>query len=141
MATENTRVPVPAGVDARYKPVVFFDGGCPMCRREIDHYRRIDQDGSLLWVDITREPLRVRSYGLTVEQAMQRFHVLDGLGRWQTGVEAFLELWSHLRYYRWLASLLRALRLARTLEVIYRRWAGWRLRQRCKDMQCGLFRE
>jgi len=141
MATENKRVPVPAGVDVRYKPVVFFDGGCPMCWREIDHYRRTDQNGSLLWVDITREPLRVRSYGLTVEQAMQRFHVLDGLGRWKTGVEAFLELWSHLRYYRWLASLLRALRLARPLEVIYRRWAGWRLRQRCKDMQCGLFRE
>jgi hypothetical protein len=91
-------------------------------------------------VDIARE-LRVRSYGLTVEQAMQRFHVLDGLGRRQTGVEAFLGLWSHLRYYRWLALLLRALRLARPLEVIYRRWARWRLRQRCKDMRCDLFRE
>jgi hypothetical protein len=44
MATENTRVPLAAGVDVRYKSVVFFDGGCPMCRREIDHYRRNDQD-------------------------------------------------------------------------------------------------
>jgi predicted DCC family thiol-disulfide oxidoreductase YuxK len=141
MATANTRVPNPAGMDAWFKPVVFYDGVCPMCRREIAHYRRMDRTQSLLWVDITREPERVQSYGLTVERAMQRFHVLDGLGRWQTGVAAFLELWSHLPYYRWLASMVRALGLAGPLEALYRRWAGWRLRRRCGEQRCGLSRD
>jgi predicted DCC family thiol-disulfide oxidoreductase YuxK len=137
----NTRVSAPAGMDAWFKPVVFYDGLCPMCRREIAHYRRMDRAQSLLWVDITREPERVQSYGLTVERAMQRFHVLDALGRWQTGVAAFLELWSHLPYYRWLASVVRALRLTGPLEILYQRWAGWRLRRRCGEDRCGLSRD
>lgn len=29
------------------KTTVFYDGGCPLCRREIDHYRRIDPTGRI----------------------------------------------------------------------------------------------
>ena len=120
------------------KPLVFYDGACPLCRREIEHYRRIDRTGSLGWVDISREPVRLRRYGLTVEQAMRRFHVLDRYGRWQTGVAAFVELWSHLPYYRRLASLVRMLRLERPLESVYRCWADWRLQRQCRDERCGI---
>ena len=126
------------GVNGSAKPVVFYDGGCPMCRREIEHYRRIERTRRLLWLDISREPEGVRSYGLTVEQAMQRFHVLDARGRWQTGSKAFVELWSHLPYYRWLAGLVRVFRLEGPLETVYRRWAAWRLQRRCQDDRCGL---
>lgn len=123
------------------RPVVFYDGACPLCRREIQHYRRISSSRDFDWVDIYREPMRVRSYGLTVQQVMARFHVLDMRGCRQTGVRAFVELWSHLPYYRWLASLVRTLRLEGLLEVAYRRWAGWRLQRRCHDRQCGVAHE
>jgi hypothetical protein len=72
---------------------------------------------------------------------MRRFHVLDGKGHWQTGVNGFVELWSFLPGYCWLASLIRALRLHRPLEFIYRHWAAWRLRRRCRNDQCGLYHE
>ena len=131
----------PAAIDGCARPVVFYDGGCPVCRREIEHYRRIDRTRRLGWVDITREPVRLGGYGLTVEQAMRRFHVLDGYGRWQTGAAAFVEVWSHLPYYRRLASLVRVLRLDRPLEFVYRRWADWRLQRRCSNDRCGVSHE
>mgnify|MGYP000446977673 CR=1 FL=1 len=33
------------------RPLVFYDGSCPLCRREIAHYRRQDRAGALGWVD------------------------------------------------------------------------------------------
>lgn len=36
-------------------PVVFFDGGCPLCVREISHYKRLDRDGAVSWVDLEGE--------------------------------------------------------------------------------------
>jgi predicted DCC family thiol-disulfide oxidoreductase YuxK len=64
------------------KPIVFYDGGCSLCRSEIAHYRRIDREHRLAWVDISRKPELVRSHGLTVERVMQRLHVLDIGGTW-----------------------------------------------------------
>lgn len=120
------------------KPLVFYDGGCPLCRREIAHYQRIDRDRRLEWIDISREPQRVRSHGLSVATAMQRLHVLDARGAWQTGVAGFMELWAHLPYYRYLAYLLRVLRLQGVLEPAYRYWARRRLQRRCADQGCRI---
>jgi predicted DCC family thiol-disulfide oxidoreductase YuxK len=127
-----------AGGDTVPRPLVFYDGGCPLCRREIAHYQRIDADDRLDWIDISREPERVRSYGLSVGRAMQRLHVLDAGGSWQTGVAGFVELWRHLPRYRYLASLVRVLRLTAPLDWLYGHWAAWRLKRRCSDQQCGL---
>ena len=71
-----------AGREPVARPLVFYDGGCPLCRREIAHYQRIDADDRLDWIDISREPERVRNYGLSVARALQRLHVLDAGGAW-----------------------------------------------------------
>ena len=120
------------------RTVVFYDGGCPLCRREIAHYRRLGWSPGLEWLDITRDRERLSDYGLTQRQAMASFHVLDGDGRWHRGAAAFVALWSQLPYYRRLAALVRMLRLTGPLEAVYRRWAVWRLRGRCRDGVCGL---
>ena len=41
---------------AMNRPVVFYDGGCPLCRREIAHYQRIDRERRIQWTDIQQEP-------------------------------------------------------------------------------------
>ena len=120
------------------KPIVFYDGGCSLCRSEIAHYRRIDREHRLAWVDISREPELVRSHGLTVESVMQRLHVLDIGGTWQTGVAGFIELWTHLPCYRRLAYLLMVLKLEKPLDVVYGYWANWRMHRVCRDDHCGL---
>jgi predicted DCC family thiol-disulfide oxidoreductase YuxK len=122
----------------RARPIVLFDGGCPLCNKEIAHYQRIECRRVVCWIDISREPERVRELGLSLDRVMQRFHVRDVEGEWLTGVRAFTELWSHLPYYRWLARMVRFLRLESLLEFGYGHWARWRMHRRCRDDRCGV---
>jgi predicted DCC family thiol-disulfide oxidoreductase YuxK len=116
---------------------VFYDGACPLCRREIAHYRRLRGAERLAWVDIASVNAPLATYGLSRERAMARFHVRDAAGRWQTGAFGFAELWSHLPAYRWLAHTLRSLHLLPLLDWVYVRFARWRLRRTCDDRTCG----
>ena len=118
------------------RPVVFYDGSCPLCRREIDHYRRVDRAGRLHWLDIAGEPDRLALSGLSLSDAMAELHVLDAAGQWQRGVDAFLVIWHHLPRYRWLATLVSVTGLHRPLRVAYRRFAAWRYQRRCADGGC-----
>lgn len=110
--------------------ITFYDGGCPLCRREIQHYRRLDRTGDVQWLDISAPGVQLEPFGITRTTAMSRFHVLDSTGRMQTGAAAFIALWSALPYYRWLAGLLRSLRLVPLLERLYVPFARWRLARR-----------
>jgi predicted DCC family thiol-disulfide oxidoreductase YuxK len=118
------------------RPMVFYDGGCPLCRREIAHYRRIDSAARLLWVDAPGEPGILARHGLSLEQAMAELHVLDSNGNWQRGIDAFLVIWQHLPGYRWLAKLVTVLRLRNPLAVVYHHFAAWRYRRRCAAGSC-----
>jgi predicted DCC family thiol-disulfide oxidoreductase YuxK len=136
---QNAGAVVPKRASPPLKPVVLYDGVCPLCRREIDHYRGLDQAGRLLWVDIASQGAELDRYGITPEQAMARFHVRDVQGQWQTGAWGFAELWSHLPYFSVLGRLLRRLRLVGPLDLAYQRFARWRLRRRqgCTSGVCG----
>ena len=118
------------------RPTVFYDGDCPLCRREIAHYRRMDKRERLHWVDAVNESETLAEHGLSLERAMAELHVLDGAGRWQRGVDAFLVIWQHLPAYRWLAKLVTVLGLRCPLGFFYRHFAAWRNRQRCETRSC-----
>jgi predicted DCC family thiol-disulfide oxidoreductase YuxK len=115
-------------------PTVFFDGSCPLCRREIAHYRRSRYADRLAWVDLSSDQARLEVHGLSRQQAMQRLHVLDASGNWQIGAWAFAEMWSHLPRYRVLASLFRHTGLLPLLDRLYNVFARWRSRRRCAGM-------
>ncbi len=118
------------------KPVVFYDGLCPLCSREIAHYRRLRGSDTMHWIDIAQDETSLAEYGLRREAAMARFHVLDVARHWQTGAWGFAELWSHLPAYRWLARALRALRLLPVLDWVYAGFARWRIRRSCNSQRC-----
>ncbi len=117
---------------------VLYDGGCPLCRREINHYRRIAVDLPIEWVDVCLAECDLARFGLTRQDAMQLFHVVDATGTLRVGAQAFIALWSVLPGYRWLSKLCRGLGLAPLLEFVYVRFAGWHYRRRCRDGVCGL---
>lgn len=116
----------------------FFDGGCPLCRREIAHYRKIDRRGRIRWIDITQEAEALAAAGLDLSSAMRRLHVQEANGRLLSGVEAFIAIWHKLPRWHLLARLVTALRLTGLLEWGYQRFAERRFRRRCAEGACSL---
>jgi predicted DCC family thiol-disulfide oxidoreductase YuxK len=94
---------------------VYYDGGCPLCRAEIGHYRRCEGAERLSFVDVGRgAPAAQLGAGLDREAALRRFHVRDESGRLVSGAAAFARLWQTLPNWRWLGRLV-------TLRVLGRR--------------------
>jgi predicted DCC family thiol-disulfide oxidoreductase YuxK len=116
---------------------VFYDGACSLCQREIAHYRRLEKAEAVRWVDISRDQATLDAHGLTRADAMQRLHVRDAAGNWHIGAWAFVELWSYLPGYRWLAAALRHSRTLPLLDRGYALFARWRLRRRCASGACS----
>ncbi len=85
------------------KSTVYFDGSCSLCRAEIGHYQRQDQDSALCFVDVS-ETGAVPPEGVPQERAMERFHVRARDGRVLSGAAAFVEIWAQLPKWRWAAS-------------------------------------
>jgi predicted DCC family thiol-disulfide oxidoreductase YuxK len=110
--------------------MVFYDGGCGLCSREIAHYRRLDSRERIEWIDITREPERLEDFGLELQACMEVLHVIAADGRRHTGAYAFAVTWSQLPGYRWLARLVRLPGILPLLDAAYRRFARWRFRRR-----------
>ncbi len=122
----------------RERPVLFYDGGCPLCRREIAHYRRLDRAGRVDWVDLHAEPDLAERYGVRWRAAMQRIHLLETNGRMVTGAYAFAALWRRLPGYRWLARLLSLPGALPVLDRGYTIFARWRWhRRRACDAACN----
>lgn len=85
---------------------IYYDGGCPLCRAEIDHYRRCAGAERLDFVDVGRAAdAPDLGAGLDREAALARFHVRDADGRLVSGAAAFARLWRTLPGWRWLGRL------------------------------------
>ena len=98
---------------------VYFDGSCALCRAEIAHYRRQEGAGALGFVDVS-EPTAAPPRGLSRQQVLQRFHVGLPDGRVVSGAAAFVEVWSRLPRWRWLARASRKPGVLPVLELAYR---------------------
>jgi len=101
------------------KSTVYFDGSCPLCRAEIDHYRRNDASGALCFIDISKPDASIPA-GLTQRRAMQRFHVRAGNGELLSGAAAFVEVWARLPRWRWAARAAAFPGVIAVLEFGYR---------------------
>jgi predicted DCC family thiol-disulfide oxidoreductase YuxK len=80
---------------------VLYNSECPICRREIEHYKRLSGD-DVNYVEITADT--ARDWGLTEDQAAEKLHARCGDGV-VVGVEAFVVIWQRLPYFRHLAPI------------------------------------
>jgi predicted DCC family thiol-disulfide oxidoreductase YuxK len=122
---------------ANSRPIVFYDGGCPLCRREIAHYQRLDREQRIQWTDIQQEADTLQAHGLSWEQAMQRMHVRDSDGQMVSGAAAFAVLWRQFPRYRFLAGLVSLPGIHWVAEQVYTVFARRRYRSRCSDEVCA----
>lgn len=97
---------------------IYFDGSCPLCRREIALYRRLPAADRLLWVDVSAG--QSLGEGLSCEAALRRFHVRDAHGRLWSGGAAFARLWRTLPGWRWPGWLFALAPMSWLLEGAYR---------------------
>lgn len=98
---------------------VYFDGACPLCRREISFYRKRRGAERIDWVDVSQNPERTGT-DLSCAAALARFHIRDGEGTLKSGAAAFAALWRHLPAFRPL-GLVAGLPIIRHMaEILYR---------------------
>jgi predicted DCC family thiol-disulfide oxidoreductase YuxK len=117
---------------------VFYDGKCGLCRREIEHYKRIAANDVFEWVDITIAPQPFTALGYRVSDGLKVLHVQDTKGRMHQGVAAFITIWQHLpRGWPLAAKILRIPLLLKLAEKIYILFAAWRYKKLGYD-QCDI---
>lgn len=111
--TESVQNPV----DPRAAARVFFDGGCPVCRREIGWYTGMPGGTAVEWIDISAsdEVPSGLPEGTTIAGLLRRFTIARHDGRVVSGGPGFIALWRALGPTRW---------LGRCLDHAAGRWAG-----------------
>ncbi|CAN5531408.1 DUF393 domain-containing protein [soil metagenome] len=108
---------------------VFFDGECPLCRREIDMLRRIDRESRIRFTDIAAPGFDPKAFGLELDHAalMARIHGRRANGELIEGVEVFRELYAAVGFRR-LVALSRLPIVRDVMNLGYRFFAKNRLR-------------
>ncbi|QDT54049.1 hypothetical protein Pan44_20760 [Caulifigura coniformis] len=120
-----------------YEIEVFYDGGCPLCRREIDMLRRRNRRQRIRFTDIDAETFDPAAVGKTMDELMAEIHGRLPDGSVISGVEVFRRLYSAVGL-RWLVAPTRLPGIAALLNVGYRLFARNRLKLtgRCKTGVC-----
>ena len=98
---------------------VYFDGGCPLCRREIATYQSLDGAERLSWQDVAQADERVAP-DLSRSDALARMHVRTADGELVQGAHAFALMWQAFPKTRWLGRLAATRPALWVLEPLYR---------------------
>ena len=98
------------------KLIVWHDGGCPLCRREIALMRRLDRRGAIEFVDVTNAP--ASACPIDPAEMLARFHASED-GRLLSGAAAFAAMWRAIPLLRPLGLAARSPRLLAMLERVY----------------------
>lgn len=105
-------------MDDPVKVEVWYDGGCPLCRREIALMRRLDRRGRIRFTDITSA-----NSGCPVDRAalLERFHAREA-GVLLSGAAAFAAMWRAVPLLWPLGQAARLPPIGRLLEWAYVRF-------------------
>jgi predicted DCC family thiol-disulfide oxidoreductase YuxK len=113
--------------------IVWFDGGCPLCRREIALMRRLDRAGAIQFLDVAAPA--EGTCPLDRAELLARFHAMED-GRLVSGAAAFAAMWRVIPALRPMGLLARNPFVLRVLEAAYR--AFLRVRPRLQRLVARL---
>lgn len=107
--------------DPAPKIAVYFDGGCPMCAKEIAYYQRLDKAQQVQWVDVAG-PNPSCPVGYDQQTLLARFHVKEiATGHIYDGAAGFARLWQAMPApWRQLGSVASLSPITWLLELGYR---------------------
>jgi predicted DCC family thiol-disulfide oxidoreductase YuxK len=98
---------------------VWFDGGCPLCLREIGLMRRLDRRGAIAFVDLTDGET---TCPIDRGELLARFHARERDGALVSGAAAFAAMWRAIPVLAWAGHLARLPPAAWLLERGYLAW-------------------
>jgi predicted DCC family thiol-disulfide oxidoreductase YuxK len=126
---------------------VYYNGGCPICSAEIDHYRRrAERSGeAIAWVDIAGDDRAEADTGLDRESLKRRLYARLPDGRLVGGVDAFEAVWDRVPGFAPLSRLLRWGPTRTMADAVYERllapglvaFNGWRDRRKASERYPG----
>ena len=116
--TNNKQLP-PADFNSPHDLTVYYDGGCPLCRREIATYRSLPGAERLNWEDVSQSDEHVAP-DLNRADALARMHVRTSDGALVHGAQAFALMWQAFPKTRWLGRLAATRPALWVLEPAYR---------------------
>lgn len=99
---------------------VYYDGACPLCRKEIETYRKAHGADEMAWVDAANANTETLGQDLDCDAALARMHVRDESGTLISGAAAFAAIWARLPRTRWLGRLMGTQPALWVLEPGYR---------------------
>jgi len=106
---------------------VFFDGGCPLCRREIQWLRKLDRHSRIRFTDIDAPNFSTVDLDVDYEHLMSEIHGRLPDGTWIRGVEVFRRLYSAVGFGS-IVAITRLPGISHMLDFGYRIFARNRLR-------------
>ena len=113
--------------------LVFYDDACPLCSKEINHYRKLEACHPIKWVPIHQDETTVNEFGFDKQQVLKVLHVVRGDGVVVTGASAFATIWHSIKRYRFAANIVYRFHLIPILDYFYHQFAKWRYkRQLCE---------
>lgn len=117
---------------------VFYDGGCPLCSREVSFLRARAHRGEIKFTDITALGFDPHPPGFTQAEMMSEIRGRARDGRLISGVEVFRQMYAAVGFIK-LVRLSRLAPIDWLLRVAYRTFARNRLKLtgRC-DTACSV---
>ena len=110
------------------KLTIFFDGGCPLCKREVDFLQSKNKDEKLEFIDINCWDLFIENeFGITYKQAMERIHAINSHGEIIKDIKVFQEAYD-LIGLGWIYAPTKLPLIDKLIGLIYRLWAKYRLK-------------
>ncbi len=89
------------------KIIVYYDGACPRCLREMAVYRWLDRRRRVSWFDVVGNEAELVEQGIDPDTALKTLHIRLANGEIVKDVEAFAVLWGLipvLRPMAWIAE-------------------------------------
>ncbi|WP_126177149.1 thiol-disulfide oxidoreductase DCC family protein [Tsuneonella rigui] len=95
---------------------VWWDGSCPLCRREVRLMRKLDRRGRIRFIDAASAP--VAHCSVDRRKLLGRFHALQD-GQMLSGAAAFAAVWRTIPVLRPLGLVARNPMILAALEKLY----------------------
>lgn len=109
--------------------IVYYDGKCGLCAKEINYYRRIAPTGLFDWQDITQNQEDLISSGISLVDGLKLLHAQDSGGQIHVGLDAFILIWRQLRRWRMLAAFINLPIIRQVANWLYISFAEWRFKR------------